>query len=64
MADLNYLHVSHHGNYWALYRPFHMANLETPISILRAFFYHEKPWQPTMHPPPRHYHGKADLKGR
>lgn len=42
MADLNYLHVSHHGNYWALYRPYHMANLETPISILRAFFYHEE----------------------
>lgn len=41
-ADLNYLHVNNYGKYWALYRPFHMANLETPISILRAFFYHEE----------------------
>ncbi|MDX9865547.1 MAG: hypothetical protein RBT34_12155 [Anaerolineaceae bacterium] len=31
--DLNYLSVSHHGNYWCLYRPYHMANLETPITI-------------------------------
>jgi len=42
IADLNYLHVNNHGNYWALYRPYHMANLETPITILRAFFYHEE----------------------
>ena len=41
-ADLNYLHVNNHGKYWALYRPYHMANLETPISILRAFFYKEE----------------------
>jgi predicted homoserine dehydrogenase-like protein len=33
MRDLNYLSVSHHGNYWCLYRPYHMANLETPITI-------------------------------
>lgn len=42
MTDLNYLHVSNHGKYWALYRPYHMANLETPISILRAFFHQEE----------------------
>jgi len=41
-ADLNYLHVNNYGKYWALYRPYHMANLETPISILRAFFYKEE----------------------
>jgi predicted homoserine dehydrogenase-like protein len=42
IADLNYLHVNNHGKYWALYRPYHMANLEAPISILRAFFYKEE----------------------
>ena len=42
ISDLNYLHVNNYGKYWALYRPYHMANLETPISILRAFFYHEE----------------------
>jgi predicted homoserine dehydrogenase-like protein len=41
-ADLRYLHVNNYGNYWALYRPYHMANLETPISILRAFFNKEE----------------------
>ena len=46
-ADLKYLRVSSHGKYWALYRPYHLANLETPISILRAFFYKRKRWQPT-----------------
>lgn len=33
MRDLNYLHLSGHGNYWCLYRPYHLANLETPITI-------------------------------
>jgi predicted homoserine dehydrogenase-like protein len=42
IADLKYLHVNNYGKYWALYRPYHMANLEAPISILRAFFYHEE----------------------
>jgi predicted homoserine dehydrogenase-like protein len=42
IADLNYLHLSGHGNYWALYRPYHLANLETPISILRAVFHDEE----------------------
>ncbi|MCD6356407.1 MAG: hypothetical protein J7L66_03885 [Anaerolineaceae bacterium] len=31
--DLNYLGVSGNGNYWSLYRPYHLANLETPITI-------------------------------
>lgn len=41
MADLRYLKVNGHGNYWALYRPFHLCNLETPISVARAFLYHD-----------------------
>jgi len=32
-ADLNYLSLSGHGDYWCLYRPYHLANLETPITI-------------------------------
>lgn len=36
IRDLNYLGLSHHGNYWCLYRPYHLANLETPISIAHA----------------------------
>jgi predicted homoserine dehydrogenase-like protein len=34
--DLKYLGLSNHGDYWALYRPYHLANLEAPISIARA----------------------------
>lgn len=36
MRDLNYLHLSGHGDFWALYRPYHLANLESPISVARA----------------------------
>lgn len=36
IRDLNYLGLSKHGNYWCLYRPYHLANLETPISIAHA----------------------------
>ncbi len=36
MADLRYLRLNGHGNHWALYRPYHLANLETPISVARA----------------------------
>ncbi|MCW5888435.1 MAG: hypothetical protein KIT07_09960, partial [Anaerolineales bacterium] len=37
IRDLNYLGVSSGGNgYWSLYRPYHLANLETPISIAHA----------------------------
>jgi predicted homoserine dehydrogenase-like protein len=36
VADLNYLRLNGHGNYWALYRPYHLANLETPISVAGA----------------------------
>ena len=31
--DLNYLGLSGFGDYWCLYRPYHLANLETPITI-------------------------------
>jgi len=34
--DLRYLGLSNHGDYWALYRPYHLANLEAPITIARA----------------------------
>jgi predicted homoserine dehydrogenase-like protein len=33
IADLNYLGLSGHGDFWCLYRPYHLANLETPITI-------------------------------
>lgn len=35
IRDLKYLNLGK-GPYWALYRPYHLANLETPISIVRA----------------------------
>lgn len=31
--DLDYLGLSGHGEYWCLFRPYHLANLETPITI-------------------------------
>ncbi len=36
IRDLNYLGLSGHNGYWCLYRPYHLANLETPISIANA----------------------------
>lgn len=36
MRDLKYLGLSGFGNYWSLYRPYHLANLEAPISVARA----------------------------
>lgn len=36
IADLNYLRLSGTGKYWALYRPYHLANLETPITVAKA----------------------------
>ncbi|MEA4908902.1 MAG: SAF domain-containing protein [Anaerolineaceae bacterium] len=50
IADLNYLHLNGHGGYWALYRPYHLANLETPISIARAVVYNEATIS-TLRPP-------------
>jgi predicted homoserine dehydrogenase-like protein len=39
ITDLNYLRLNGNGKYWALYRPYHLANLETPISVARAVVY-------------------------
>ena len=39
VRDLKYLNLGK-GPYWALYRPYHLANLETPISIIRAVVNH------------------------
>jgi len=36
IRDLNYLSLSGNNGYWCLYRPYHLANLETPISIANA----------------------------
>lgn len=36
IRDLKYLGLNGHGNYWALYRPYHLANLEAPITVARA----------------------------
>ncbi len=36
IRDLNYLGLSGHNGTWCLYRPYHLANLETPISIANA----------------------------
>ncbi len=34
--DLKYLNLNGHKNHWALFRPYHLANLEAPISVARA----------------------------
>lgn len=38
--DLSYLSMGP-GPYWALYRPYHLTSLETPVSIARAALYGE-----------------------
>jgi predicted homoserine dehydrogenase-like protein len=38
VRDLQYLSMGK-GPYWALYRPYHLTSLETPISIARAAIY-------------------------
>jgi len=38
--ELTYLHLGK-GPYWALYRPYHLASLETPLSVARAVLYGE-----------------------
>lgn len=42
IRDLKYLRLSNHGDYWALYRPYHLANLEAPISVARVALYGEE----------------------
>ena len=49
VRDLGYLSMGP-GPYYALYRPYHLANLETPISIARAVLYGETTLA-TPHPP-------------
>lgn len=50
IADLRYLRLNGHGNYWAIYRPYHLANLETPISVANAFL-DQRPTIVTLRPP-------------
>ena len=45
VKDLQYLRLGS-GPYWALYRPYHLANIETPRSIAQAVFYK----QPSLAP--------------
>ena len=40
VKDLRYLRLGP-GPYWALYRPYHLANIETPISVAQAVLYHQ-----------------------
>lgn len=49
-TDLQYLKIGD-GPYYLLYRPFHLAHLETPLSAARAVLYGEETIQPgyTMH---------------
>lgn len=42
MADLKYLRLLGHGNYWTLYRPYHLANLETPITVANVALYRQE----------------------
>lgn len=50
IADLKYLRLNGHGNYWAIYRPYHLANLETPISVANVVL-DRRPTIVTMRPP-------------
>lgn len=43
--DLDYL-KNGSGPYYLLYRPYHLASIETPISIARAFLYNEATIEP------------------
>ncbi len=40
IKDLQYLHLGQ-GPYWALYRPYHLANIETPRSVALAALYQQ-----------------------
>ncbi len=40
IKDLQYLRLGP-GPYWALYRPYHLANIETPRSVALAVLYHQ-----------------------
>jgi predicted homoserine dehydrogenase-like protein len=49
IEDLRYLRLGE-GPYWALYRPYHLANLETPRSIAQAVLYHQATLAPAGPP--------------
>jgi predicted homoserine dehydrogenase-like protein len=40
IKDLKYLRLGP-GPYWALYRPYHLANIETPLSVAQAVLLHQ-----------------------
>jgi predicted homoserine dehydrogenase-like protein len=45
--DLEYL-KNGSGPYYLLYRPFHLASIETPLSIAKAFLYNESTIEPAF----------------
>lgn len=47
--ELAYLQLGD-GPYWALYRPYHLASLETPLSVARAVLYGEPTIVPRYEP--------------
>ena len=63
IADMNYLKVNGNNNYWALYRPYHLCNLETPISIARALCCNGDITANTLRIPvaETHYHGQSAI---
>ncbi|MGB9801199.1 MAG: NAD(P)H-dependent oxidoreductase [Thermanaerothrix sp.] len=65
IRDLRYLRLlgNEKHNYWVLYRPYHLANLEAPISIARTVIYQE-PTLATMQIPVAETvaYAKKDLK--
>lgn len=48
-SNLRYLKLGD-GPYWVLYRPYHLANLETPMSVARAAIYREASIAPRPEP--------------
>lgn len=45
--EMNYLKMGSGPNY-VLFRPYHLTSLETPLSVAKAYFYHEQsiaPWK-------------------
>jgi len=46
IKDLKYLKLGQ-GPYWTLYRPYHLANMETTLSAARAVLYHEATLAPS-----------------
>jgi predicted homoserine dehydrogenase-like protein len=49
VKDLKYLHLGP-GPYWSLYRPYHLANIETPRSVAQAVFYNQATLAPCAAP--------------